>query len=164
MSKRIACVVVALLLACPLVSAAPREARVPLRDGKLRTADLSAALCREVGLPSRCAFDCGDIDLSGLRGCNFIEGLNEALGDGCNVSIHDDALVLRVDTEKLPDDMRSAKRAARVFTAVAAPDATAKQRAYYGLWTPKDIDPAKPLVVLVHGLDCDRLNWQSMVE
>src|SRR5687768_1894188 len=113
MCQRIACVLLAVFLGCaPIASAAPREARVALHEGKLRTADLSAALCREVGLPDRCAFDCGDIDLSGLRGSRFVEGLNEALGDGCHVSITGDALVLRVDTEKLPDDMRSAKRAA----------------------------------------------------
>jgi pimeloyl-ACP methyl ester carboxylesterase len=145
--------------------ATPREARVPLREGKLRTADLSEAICRELHLPRGCAFDCGDIDLHRLRGSLFISALNESLGDGCRLTVADDAVVLHIDADKLPDDVRTAKKAARVFAAVASPEATAKQRAYYGLWIPKEpLDTRKPLVVLIHGLDCDRLNWQPMID
>jgi pimeloyl-ACP methyl ester carboxylesterase len=145
------------------VQAAPREARIALYEGKLRTADLTAALSRELNLPE-CSLDCGDIDLRALGGSLWVAAVNEALGEGCRISVTDDELVLHVDTEKLPDDVSGAKRAARVFTAVAAPDATAKQRAYYGLWTPPVIDTSRPLVVLVHGLDCDRLNWAPLIK
>lgn len=143
--------------------AAPREARIALRDGKLRTADLTAALTRELHLPEY-ALHCGEIDLRGLGSSRWVEAVNESLGGGCRVSVSDDALVLNIDTEKFPDDIRSAERAVRVFTAVAAPEATARQRAYYGLWTPARIDTRRPLVVLVHGLDCDRLNWSPLIE
>src|SRR5687767_8563118 len=67
MWKRIAAVVLPLLalFAAPLpVDAAPREARVALHEGKLRTADLTAALSRELNLPE-CSLDCGEIDLRG---------------------------------------------------------------------------------------------------
>ena len=165
MGKRIASILVMLFMAAGPVVAAPREARVPLRDGKLRTADLSAAICRELRLPASCAFDCGSVNLRGLRGSLFIAALNESLGDGCRLTVADDAVVLRIDTEKLPDDVRSAKKAARIFTAACAPEATANQRAYYGLWIPKlGLDTRKPLVVLIHGLDCDRANWLPMIE
>jgi pimeloyl-ACP methyl ester carboxylesterase len=145
------------------VEAAPREARVALHDGKLRTADLAAALSRELHLPE-CSLDCGEIDLRAVGSSRWVEAVNESLGDGCRICVADDALVLRIDPDKLPGDAASAKRAARVFTAVAAPEATAKQQAYYGLWTPAIIDARRPLVVLVHGLDCDRLNWAPMIE
>ena len=151
-----------LALAAPAAVAAPREARVPLHEGKLRVAELSDALCRELGLPE-CSWDCGDLDLRGARGSAFVAALNESLGEGCRVSVGDDALVLHVDADKLPRDIRSAKRAARVFAAVAAPEATKRQQAYYGLWAPEQIDVNRPLVVLVHGLDCDRVNWEPLI-
>src|SRR5688572_22961340 len=100
MSNRVAC-----LLLLPLIAfAAPafatiREARIPLKDGKLRTADLSAAICREMGMP-RCAVNVGEVDLSGLGGALWVTALNESLGDGCRVRVTDDAVVLRIDTEK----------------------------------------------------------------
>src|SRR5690242_3498115 len=48
----------------------------------------------------------------------------------------------------------SMSRAVRGFVARAAPKATAAQAARYGLQMPAHFDPARPLVVLVHGLDC----------
>ena len=166
MRKWIACLLLPLLALAGAPAgahAAPREARVPLHDGKLRTADLTAALSRELNLPE-CPLHCREIDLRALGGSAWVSAVNEALGEGCRVSVTDDAIVLHVDTDKLPDDLATAKRAARVFTAVAAPDATARQRAYYGLWTPPTIDRTRPLVVLVHGLDCDRVNWEPLVK
>lgn len=166
MWKWIACLVLPLLAlaAAPApVQAAPREARIALHEGKLRTADLFAALSRELNLPE-CSMSCGDIDLRALGGSTWVTAVNESLGGGCRIEATGDALILHIDTEKLPDDISSAKRAARVFTAVAAPDATARQQKYYGLWTPAHIDTSRPLVVLVHGLDCDRLNWEPLIK
>jgi len=57
----------------------------------------------------------------------------------------------------------SMSKAVRGFVARAAPQATAAQAARYGLQTPAHFDPARPLVVLVHGLDCDRANWTDML-
>lgn len=166
MRKWIACLVAAVMSSISATAlAVPYETRVPLRDGKLRTSDLSAAICRELRLPAACAFDCGNLDLRGLRGSLFISALNESLGDGCRLTIAADAIVLHIDSDKLPHDIRSTKKAVRVFTAVASPEATAKQRAYYGLWVPREpLDTRKPLVVLIHGMDCDRLNWQPMID
>src|SRR4051794_6910745 len=115
--KRIACVVFPLLACVAPAFATVREARVPLKDGKLRTADLSAAICRELGMP-KCSLDVGEINVAGFRGSLFVEGVNQALGEGCRISISDDAVVLHIDTDKLPGDVRDAKRVARVFTAV----------------------------------------------
>jgi pimeloyl-ACP methyl ester carboxylesterase len=163
MWKRIACVVLTLLVCATPVFATVREARIPLKDGKLRTGDLSAAICRELGMP---AFSCdvGEINVGGYRGSLLVSAVNQSLGDGCRISISDNAVVLHIDTQKLPNDVRDAKHVARVFTSLVAPEATAKQRAYYGLWTPDNIDTRKPLVVLIHGLDCDRVNWQPMID
>lgn len=59
-------------------------------------------------------------------------------------------------------DCESTTRAIREWTAAAAPQATAAQAATYGLLLPQNLDINRPLVVLVHGLDCDRVNWSGM--
>ena len=50
----------------------------------------------------------------------------------------------------------SMKRAVRDFTARHAPQATAAQARNWGLLLPPRLDPARPLIVLLHGLDADR--------
>jgi pimeloyl-ACP methyl ester carboxylesterase len=156
-------ILVVLLLAAPAALAAPREARIPLRDGALRLSDLSQALCRELHLPA-CNLGLGSVDFKRLRNSDCVAALNESLGDGCRVSVADDALVLHVDYEKLPRDCRAMSKAMRVFAAVAAPEATAAQRALYGLRLPERYDPERPLVVLVHGLDCSWQTWTDMTD
>ncbi|MDB5290000.1 MAG: lysophospholipase [Phycisphaerales bacterium] len=143
-------------LACATpVLAAPHEVKLPLREGKLHVADLSAAVCREAHLP---AFEIGsgEIDLSGLRGSLFVHAMNAALGDGCRLTLGDGALTLHVDTDKLPARCDDAKRAVRTFTAEIAPEATARQARRWGLFVPAHVDPNRPLVVLIHGLDSGR--------
>ena len=104
----------------------------------------------------------GSLDLNGLKGSNFVAAVDEAMGDGCRVTVTADALVLHVDRKKLPKDCDAALRAVRVFTAVEYPDATAAQRKAFGLHLPPAVDPAKPLVVLIHGVDSDRQGWEAM--
>jgi pimeloyl-ACP methyl ester carboxylesterase len=59
-------------------------------------------------------------------------------------------------------DCEAMSRAVRAFVARKAPKATAAQAASYGLLLPQRFDPARPLVVLVHGLDCSRYNWHDI--
>ncbi|MEA2710713.1 MAG: hypothetical protein QOF78_3314 [Phycisphaerales bacterium] len=150
------------LLATPAV-ATPVEARVHLHDGKLATADLSRLLLDNFHLKGF-ELDAGQIDLTGLRGATFIRALNAALGEGCNVRVDDDALVLSLDAEKLPHSVDTIKRSIRVFTANAAPQATADQQRSYGLLMPRTVDEKRAMVILVHGLDCNRSNWYPMAE
>jgi pimeloyl-ACP methyl ester carboxylesterase len=157
--------VVVTLLAGPLSSAqaASMEARVHLHDGKLATADLSRVLLDNFHLKGF-ELDAGNIDMSGIGGWTFVRSLNAALGDGCRVRVDDDALVLSVDPQKLPHKIDSIKKSIRVFTATAAPKATADQKRFYGLLLPNHVDEQRPMVVLVHGLDCNRSNWYPMAE
>ena len=156
-----ALVFVATLLTAPLAQAAPHEARVPLRAGELRLGDLSKALCSELHLPAY-SLGLGTIDVNRLRRSDCVAAINQSLGDGCRVSVADDALILHVDLGKLPRDCDAMSKALRVFAAVACPEATAAQMARYGLTLPEHVDPARPLVVLVHGLDCDQVKWTDM--
>src|SRR5690606_14305190 len=66
------------------------------------------------------------------------------------------------DPDKLPRNLTATRRAIRTFTAVAAPGATADQSRLYGLLLPNNLDPDRPLVLLVHGLDCNRSQWAPM--
>ncbi len=58
----------------------------------------------------------------------------------------------------------SAKLAVRLYTAVSAPEATAAQAKQFGLFLPDKLDNAKPLVILIHGLDMTRGCWDPMVD
>src|SRR5258708_1351367 len=62
--------------------AAPHEVRVPLHDGKLSLADLSAKLLREIHVPTS-HLPAGQINLRGVGGSLFIQAMNRSLGDGC---------------------------------------------------------------------------------
>ncbi len=141
----------AVLSAAAGASAAPHEVRVPLRDGRLAMADLIAGV--RLPAPVAARLPGGTVDLRGFGSSLFVAALDRALGDGCRVEVTPDALVVHVDGEKLPQGVDGVKQATRTFTAVAAPDATAAQARRYGLALPKAVDPARPLVVMVHGIN-----------
>lgn len=155
-------VLISLVGICAPAFAEPYEARVPLNDGKVHSTDLSAALCRELRLPASFGIDCGSIDLTGIDGSLFLAALNASLGDGCRLFVAGESLVIRVDPENLPQDCEALKKATRLFTAIAAPGAARAQADLFGLKLPEPLNPKRPLVVLVHGLDCDRGNWSAL--
>src|SRR4051812_48846822 len=153
------------LVAAP-AQAVPHQARVPLHDGKIRLADFSQKLLTEMHCPDSWANRIrlpGTIDVHDLGGSKFVEAMNASLGDACRLSLDGDAaLVLNVDCEKLPKDWDATKVAVRVFTAYAAPEYTAAQQREFGLLLPETIDPQKPMVVLIHGLDCNYRIWRCI--
>jgi len=144
----------ALLWAAGPASASPHEVRVPLHDGKLDWADLSAAACEGIHLPPW-QLGHGAISLRGWKGSLFLAALDASCGDGLRITVSDDALIFHLDAEKLPRSVEQSKQALRAFAATENPQATAVQTSRYGLFLPPHIDPAKNLVVLIHGLDCD---------
>lgn len=150
-------------------SAKPRDLRIPLNDGRLHTDDLTGGIRHQIGLESA-EWLAGEIDLSGLNGALVIDAFNEALGDGCSITINNDQseLVLRFNAEGLPQTIDETKAAVRTFTAVVAPQAAADQRESYGLHLPYESkfisDGSLPLVILIHGLDCNRSNWTPMAQ
>jgi pimeloyl-ACP methyl ester carboxylesterase len=150
-----------LLFACLPAMAVPHEARVPLRDGHIRVADLSDRLLAEMHCPRKLRVSIpGEIDLRGLDGARFVEAINHAFGDGCRISVNADELLLHVDREKLPGDWDATKVAVRVFVAYAAPQNTAAQQRRYGLFLPPGFSEADGrLVILIHGLDSGADVW-----
>jgi pimeloyl-ACP methyl ester carboxylesterase len=157
------CAIVVLFALGAPASAVSTEIRVPLHEGRLRSSDLSADLLRRLHVAK--ADEIGfEVNLNGLRGALLVQAWNKALGDGCNVAIDDEALVVHFDSEKLPQDVDHTKLAVRVFTEVAAPKATAAQRASFGLLLPRKVDETRAMTVLIHGLDCNRFNWAPMAD
>ncbi len=143
--------------------ASPHEARIPLHDGKLSLADLSATLLQECHLPTT-RLPSGEINFNALRSSILISAMNRSLGDGCRLELRSDELLLHIDPDKLPKDVDTAKLAIRIFTATAAPEATAAQARHYGLLLPVKVDATRPLIVLIHGMDADNNQWTSIAD
>jgi len=143
--------------------ATPREQRVPLKDGNLHVADLSAAVCRNMDLPGL-RVGSGDVPMHGAKGELFIDAVNLSLGRAGSVRVDGDALIVRIDPELVPGRCEELSRAVRIFAAEASPEATARQAKRWGLFFPENLDSNRPLVILVHGLDSDRAMLGPMAE
>lgn len=137
------------------VAAATREDRIPLNRGILQLHDLNAALCNQLRLPS-CP-DRGKVDLNSPLGTDFLLAVNACLWNGCSLEMRDgSSAILRFEPNDSPSKIEAIRRLSRVYTAEKEPQATAAQARNWGLLLPRQIDPARPLVVLIHGLDADR--------
>jgi alpha-beta hydrolase superfamily lysophospholipase len=154
MKSRILVVLIGMLALAAPAMADPHELRVPLHDGKLRWADLSATVCQQIHLP-RWQIGTGEVSVEGWSGSLFLAALNASCGDGCRVSVSDGALIFHFDAHQMPGDLDQAKAALRKFVAAETPEATAAQARQYGLQLPAGVDPRRNLVVLIHGLDTD---------
>jgi len=150
----------------PVVSFADvHQLRVPLKDGKLHLADVAATLSSDLHLPDEVANTlraAGTLNVRGIGGALCVAALNHSLGDGFALRVSDDALIIRFDPDKLPHNWRATRGVIRAFVADDHPAATAAQRKYYGLHLLTPLDPNKPLVVLIPGLDCDGAGLDSL--
>jgi len=139
--------VVLLVVWCfaPQAFAETHQADVQLADGVLR---------------------CGwvKVDLNRVGHSDFVAAFNKAMRGASHIQVDPSKLHLDIDPAKLPRSCDSLKQAARIFTATVAPKAYADQKRTWGLLLPKYFDPSKRLVVLIHGLDCNRSNWGGMSE
>jgi pimeloyl-ACP methyl ester carboxylesterase len=153
----------ALALLASVASAEVHQATIPLHEGRLRSEDLTISLLKKFHLPG-IGWGSYSLDISDLEGSDFVTAINQSLGKGAHVDVNKKALTLSVDPSNLPADCDSVKQAVRVFTEDLAPSATADQQKLWGLFMPKEIDPARRMIVLVHGLDCNRSNWAPMAD
>lgn len=144
------------------LGAKPRDIPIPVRQGNLDVGQFTAAVCSQLHLPAwRLG---GEINLHSPRGAAFVVAVNSTLGAGCELKVNGDAAVLRVDPDKLPKSCEAFKRALRVYTAEMSPEATAAQARDWGLRLPERVDPARPLIVLLHGLDGDRSDCMPVAQ
>src|SRR4051812_39235726 len=93
-------IALSLLLSLALPAfARPHEVQLPVKDGKVEVADLSAEMCKGMGIhPLR--IPAGRVTVTGIAGSRFITASNAALGDGCRMTLQGDRLVLSCDAEK----------------------------------------------------------------
>ncbi len=163
---RVAAAIFCVAAAIPALGAAPEPAaahdvRLPLHDGKVRMSDVGAVLCREFKL-GNISVPAGEFDLQGGDGPRFVTALNASLGEGCCLSLVPGAVVFHVEPAKLPSGCERAQRAARALIAIESPKATAALGQLYGLHLPERVDVRVPLVILIHGLDCNIGVWGEM--
>ena len=152
-----------LLAVAPLSWAAERVTRIPLNDGHLHVGDLNATLFLQWGLPA-CNVG-GDIDLKSPLGADFLLAVNGCLTNGWSIATAGSGtLLVRTDDAGLPGRCEAAWRAVRLCAAESSPHATACQARSWGLLLPQTLDPKRPLVVLIHGLEADRGDCMPMGE
>jgi hypothetical protein len=151
-----------------------REHRIPLRDGLLSVTALSDAL----GMSDAAGVAAGPsaataqapsparLDLTGDRGPTFVRHLRATLGPGCEASLDATVgvLTLRIDRRTLWADDVARRRIGRLLATGRADRPAAVDAAGYGLTLPAKMDPARPLVLLVHGLASDNGIWGSMAD
>jgi hypothetical protein len=142
-----------------LALAEPHEACIPLQDGRISLRQVGDSLSHILHVPQsvldQLTLPDVAIDMRGIGGWIAVRAVNGALGDGFQVRVGDEALVIWFDPDKLPSDWDSGCDAAARFVEIAAPDATARQNRRFGLLMPAALDARLPLVVLIHGLDGD---------
>jgi len=147
----------------PLALASNHQADIPLDNGKLRSETLTSQTLKAVHLPG-IGWGSYSLDVGDWHDSNFIRAVNRSLAGACKVQITPDNLHLELDPAKLPRSCDQAKQIIRTFTATVAPDASARQQRSWGLLMPRNVDQSRRLVILVHGLDCNRSNWGPMTE
>lgn len=145
-----------LMLVLPAAARANAHAdRIPLRHGVLQIHDLNSALCDELHLPRCPSRD--EVNLRGADGPDFLFAVNACLWNGCSLDVVDDSTAtLTVEGKDAVSKAEGIRRLCRVYAAERAPRATAAQARKWGLSMAQPLDPSRPLVVLIHGLDADR--------
>jgi hypothetical protein len=139
---------------------------LPLRDGRVSIGQLLGAIETQARLPGP-SIDAisrvgPSVDLQGIGGWIMVRGLNSALGDAFNLNVTQDVLTIRFDPDKLPQDWDQTCDALDRFTQVAAPEATERQVRRFGLHLPSEVDPNRPMVILIHGLDGDAASCRDL--
>lgn len=155
--------VVMVLVVSPLALGANYQADIPLDNGKLRSETLTSETLKAVYLPG-IGLGSYSLDVGDWRDSNFVRAVNRSLAGACRVQITRDNLRLELDPAKLPGSCDEVKKVVRTFTATARPDAAARQERSWGLLMPRNVDRSRRLVILVHGLDCNRSNWGPITE
>lgn len=141
---------------CP---AAEQEISIPLREGRLSIDQLQQILEEDLDIPPAAipnlfSLDV-ELDLRSINGWLLVRGLNGAMGNGFHAVVTDKSLLIQIDPDQWPRDWNQSCDALDRFTEIAAPQALARQNRMFGLHLPRVVDPHRPLVILIHGLDGD---------
>ncbi len=155
--QALAVIATALLLAPAPAAQQPdtvREIEVSMRQGRLDVADLARALLDAYGFDGDAlALPEQEVDLSGIRGYALLLGVRKALrgtvqftraGDGS-------ALTIRVDRVRARELRRELRAKLASWLGRLAGEQVAER--HYELQLPSQLDPERPLVLLLHGVE-----------
>ena len=151
-----------LLSAGPALAAVTHDYTVKLDHGRLHVADLNSALTNELHVPA--VPTTTDLDLSSAQGRDFVTAVNACLWRGSTLRVSPERLELSVEPLSDEGKVRSLKRMARLITAERAPAETVAHAKRWGMFIPVSINPNRPLVVLLHGLDAGRSDCVPMAQ
>jgi pimeloyl-ACP methyl ester carboxylesterase len=138
------------------------EHRLPLDGGHLAAQRLLDTIGIDAGVPRTAAPAAAKINLAGQAGERFLRDLRGTLGPACEATLDGDALVVRLDRKTARTDPLTLGRTVRLLTTGRA-TRPVEAGARFGLTLPAKFDPAKPVVVLIHGIDSDNEMWGSLV-
>jgi pimeloyl-ACP methyl ester carboxylesterase len=155
-------IVAAVLCASSCLGAVTHDYTVKLEHGRLHVADLNAALTSELHVPA--VPTTTDLDLSSAEGRDFVSAVNACLWRGSTLRVSPERAELRMEPLGDEGKVRSLKRMARLITAERASAATVAHAKRWGMFIPVPIDPNRPLVVLLHGLDANRGDCVPMAQ
>jgi len=140
-----------------------RQFTVPLRDGRVQADEFVGALFTAYELDGEALrVPAVRIDLRGTTGLLLLAGSRKLLLD--TVRFRRDfaqaQLLVTIDRERAREVRRDLRAALAQFAGrLAGEDASARR---YELALPQSLDPARPLCVLVHGVESDPGMWDDL--
>ncbi len=140
-----------------------QEIRVPLHDGRLDLAELVEALLDAYELDGDVLNLASErVDVRGIRGQLALFGIHELLLDTVRFrrSLRDDELTIVVDRVRTREVRRELRERVAGLIGHWTGDRLPEPR--YGLALPADLDPKRPLVVLVHGMESSPAAWSDL--
>lgn len=145
-----------------LASAAPAaEYRLPLENGRIASQRLLDTVGVDAGLPRAKSPVTGGLQLAGDNGVTFVRHLNATAGAACEAKLDGDALVVHTDLKAARTDPLTLLRLHRLLTTGRATRPVVAGEPF-GVTLPAKFDPARPLLLLVHGIDSDNGVWGSL--
>ena len=135
-------------------AATTRQFAVPMRDGAVRVDELVVALAKEYELDvTGLALPAVPIDLRGAAGATVLFAARKVLLDTVRFrrNAAEQQLVVTIDRERTREVRRDLRaRLVKVVGTFTGQDVAERR---YALVRPERLDPARPLVVLVHGVE-----------
>jgi len=147
----------------PASAVLQREVRVPLHAGQLQVDELARALCAAYEIDGRALrVPQAQVDLRGAPGYLLLVASRKLLLDTARFrrDLPQDQLLVTIDRERTREVRRMLRtRVAAFLVRLTGEDPTLRR---YELLCPPVLDAARPLCVLVHGVESDAGIWDDL--
>jgi pimeloyl-ACP methyl ester carboxylesterase len=141
----------------------PLDVRVPLTErGEVNLSSVVAAIAREAGLPPVKAVESKPLPLTGLSGALTLTMLKEHLGPGFTIDAADGSLRVRLPAGRTT--LEALKTRLDGLAAQIERESLRTQRyGLHALGSYRPNDPARPTLVLVHGINSSSGSFVHMI-